>query len=184
MKFSSCGILKCALMLSLLLMGGLPGFARVIRVHASNGATVSRYFALAVNSVQVLDAYVAVGGTVDFVVESDYSNLSAYSPTDGWYNFDVPSGVDVQLYLVGNPNSDNFFPSSAAVVAASAPGYDFEIPETIEVPGLGEVTLPSWAAGNAELAFFFFGFAAAVGIRLVRAGLRWFKRADGVGDVS
>ncbi|MBL9214401.1 MAG: hypothetical protein JNG83_02885 [Opitutaceae bacterium] len=55
------------------------------------------------------------------------------------------------------------------------------VPDTVDVPGLGTVTLPDWAI-SPEMAVFFFGFATAAGIRLVRSALRWFKRADGIGD--
>jgi len=50
---------------------------------------------------------------------------------------------------------------------------------TIVVPGLGEVGLPDWALSNPAMACFFFGFATGAGVIFVRAGLRWFKRADG-----
>jgi len=51
---------------------------------------------------------------------------------------------------------------------------------TVTVPMLGEVTLPDWALVNPAMAMFFAGFATGAGIRLFRACLRWFKRADGI----
>ncbi len=58
------------------------------------------------------------------------------------------------------------------------------VSSTVEVPALGTVTLPSWATANPAMAVFFFGLACAAGIAMVRAGLKWFKRADGVNDVG
>jgi len=62
-------------------------------------------------------------------------------------------------------------------------GYNYDtysIPTVITLPGVGEVTLPQWAVATPEIAVFFLGFCTAAGIALVRAGLRWFKRADGI----
>lgn len=53
------------------------------------------------------------------------------------------------------------------------------IPATYDVPAIGTVAVPAWAT-TPELALFFVGVATAAGVKLVRAGLRWFKRADGV----
>jgi len=53
-----------------------------------------------------------------------------------------------------------------------------QIPTTFDVPGIGPVTMPEWVVTE-EAAAFFMGFAVGAGVCLVRAALRWFKRADG-----
>jgi len=53
-----------------------------------------------------------------------------------------------------------------------------EIPASFDVPVIGPVTMPEWATTE-EAACFFMGFATGAGIILFRAGLRWWKRADG-----
>jgi len=70
-----------------------------------------------------------------------------------------------------------FFTMTQAFRDATADYYD--IPSIIEIPVIGEVTMPDWALYNTEYAMFFIGFAFGAGILIFRASLRWFKRADG-----
>jgi len=56
------------------------------------------------------------------------------------------------------------------------------IATTYDIPVIGEVTTPDWALVSPEMAVFFLGFATALGIRLLRACLRWFKRSADPGD--
>jgi len=81
-------------------------------------------------------------------------------------------GIDyVQLYYDTTvaEHLQNFYQINSYEVIAT----------TLEVPVIGEVTLPDWALVSPEMAVFFAGFATASGIALFRAGLRWWKRADG-----
>jgi len=56
------------------------------------------------------------------------------------------------------------------------------IATTYDIPVIGEVTTPDWALVSPEMTVFFLGFATAVGIRLFRACLRWFRKASDPGD--
>jgi len=55
-------------------------------------------------------------------------------------------------------------------------------PATIELPGVGEVTLPDWALMSIDAAAFFLGFACMSGVVLVRYCLRWFRRGASPGE--
>jgi len=63
-------------------------------------------------------------------------------------------------------------------------GSFFGIPSTLEVPVIGEVTLPDWALVGPEAAVFFLGFATVGGIRIFKAALRWFKRSSATTEGS
>lgn len=52
----------------------------------------------------------------------------------------------------------------------------------VEVPGIGEVTLPAWASGTGEAAAFFLGFACIGGVLLIKFSLRWFRRGASPGE--
>jgi hypothetical protein len=49
-----------------------------------------------------------------------------------------------------------------------------------QIPDVTTFTLPSWASDAAAQAFFY-GFAFGCIVRIIRACLRWFKRAGGDG---
>lgn len=102
----------------------------------------------------------------------------------------VDSTEDFAVFVVstGSVAVESFTPSmatgnvwvyDAAENLAAVGTLETGVPSTYDVPAIGTVAVPSWAA-TPELALFFAGVATAAGVKLVRAGLRWFKRADGV----
>lgn len=102
----------------------------------------------------------------------------------------VDSTEDFSVFVVSTSSVvvESFTPSmtagnvwiyDAAENLASVGTLETGIPATYDVPGIGAVSVPAWAT-TPELALFFAGIATAAGVKLVRAALRWFKRADGV----
>lgn len=102
----------------------------------------------------------------------------------------VDSTEDFAIYVVSTSSVavESFEPSltagnvwiyDAAENLAAAGTLETGIPATFDVPAIGTVTVPAWAT-TPELALFFAGIATAAGVKMVRAALRWFKRADGV----
>lgn len=105
----------------------------------------------------------------------------AYSPVDGvyggtasgmtWDGSSFPGSGAITDDVYWRVRCDGFLAGNNLV--GTGPGL---MPSSITVPVIGEVALPAWALSTPEAAVFFIGFALACGVRLVRAGNRWFKR--------
>lgn len=102
----------------------------------------------------------------------------------------IDSTEDFDVYVVSTSSAavesfsaslttGNFWIYDAAENLSTLGTLETGIPATYDVPGIGTVTVPAWAT-TPELALFFAGIATAAGVKLIRAGLRWFKKADGI----
>lgn len=111
-----------------------------------------------------------IAGTYVFTrwdVINGYTTAVSPGGTPAWPSAPFTVREDDIVYWVHN--------STGSTICISRAGGD--VPATVEVPVVGTVTMPAWTVNSPEAAAFFIGLLFGAGVLLLRAALRWFKKA-------